>query len=101
MSCKTGKRYVVFFTYGPTEATVNALTYEIEDDIPAEVPIGRPIDNMEAYIIDEKGKLCKEGVVGELCLAGIGLAWGYLNNEELNKKSLRKESKVVQTKKQL
>ena len=56
---------------------------------------------MEAYIIDEKGKLCKEGVVGELCLAGIGLAWGYLNNEELNKKSLRKESKVVQTKKQL
>ena len=39
--------------------------------------------------------------MGELCLAGIGLAWGYLNNEELNKKSLRKESKVVQTKKQL
>ena len=74
----------VFNTYGPTEATVNALTYEITDDIPENIPIGKPIDNMEAYVISE-GKLCLPGEVGELCLSGIGLAEGYLNNETLNK----------------
>lgn len=80
------KRYCrVFNTYGPTETTVNALTYEIEDVIPKEVPIGKPIDNMEAYIVDADGKLCAEGCLGELCLSGIGLAWGYLNQEKLTK----------------
>lgn len=78
------KRYCrVFNTYGPTEATVNALTYELGDEIPEEIPIGRPIDNMEAYIVDADGNLCEGDCVGELCLSGIGLAYGYLNKENL------------------
>lgn len=80
------KRYCrVFNTYGPTEATVNALTYELGNEIPKEIPIGKPIDNMEAYIVDADGNLCEDNCVGELCLSGIGLAHGYLNNEELTK----------------
>ena len=69
--------------YGPTEATVDATFY----DCPAQgefnkVPIGRPIQNMRAYIIKD-GRELVIGEAGELCLAGIGLARGYLNNQEL------------------
>ncbi len=72
----------VFNTYGPTEACVNALSYELGEEIPAIIPIGKPIHNMNAYIVNDL-KECKVGEVGELCLSGIGLSVGYLNNEEL------------------
>ncbi len=80
---KKWKQYCrVFNTYGPTEATVNAMTYELKDEIPDEIPIGKPIRNMQAYIVND-GQLCDFNEVGELCLSGIGLAYGYLNNESL------------------
>ena len=71
--------------YGPTEATVDVTCY----DCPAEgsidrVPIGRPIQNTRAYIIKD-GNLMPIGEPGELCLAGVGLARGYLNNPQLTK----------------
>ena len=81
---KWKKHCRVFNTYGPTEACVNALTYELQEEIPSVIPIGKPIKNMQAYIIN-KDKECKIGEVGELCLAGIGLSVGYLNNEDLTK----------------
>jgi amino acid adenylation domain-containing protein len=71
--------------YGPTEATVDATYY----DCPAggaldRVPIGRPIQNMKAYVL--RGTEPVElGETGELCLAGVGLARGYLNNVELTR----------------
>ena len=46
------------------------------------IPIGRPIQNIRAYIIKE-GRLMPVGQAGELCIAGVGLARGYLNNAEL------------------
>ena len=69
--------------YGPTEATVDATFF----DCPAEgdfvrVPIGRPIQNMRAYVIKD-GRESAIGEAGELCLAGVGLARGYLNNQKL------------------
>jgi acyl-coenzyme A synthetase/AMP-(fatty) acid ligase len=71
--------------YGPTEATVDVTYF----DCPAQgaldrVPIGRPIQNMRAYII-RQGKLMPAGETGELCLAGVGLARGYMNNLELTR----------------
>lgn len=72
--------------YGPTEAAIDVSYY----DCPAAtrlrtVPIGRPIDNIQLYIVDAFGRLQPVGVPGELCIAGDGLARGYLNNEALTK----------------
>jgi amino acid adenylation domain-containing protein len=69
--------------YGPTEATVDVTFF----DCPSKgeigrVPIGRPIQNIRAYIIKD-GKQATIGEEGELCLAGVGLARGYLNNASL------------------
>lgn len=71
--------------YGPTEATVWSTVHEVSlDDLPGPIPIGRPISNMEAYVIDSHGQPLPDGVVGELCLAGAGLSRGYLNRPKLN-----------------
>ncbi len=48
-----------------------------------QVPIGRPISNSRVYITDAQGRLCAPGIAGEICVAGDGLARGYLNNPEL------------------
>lgn len=79
---KWKKHCRVFNTYGPTEACVNALTYELGDNIPEIIPIGKPIHNMQAYIMKDLNE-CQVGETGELCLSGIGLAVGYLNNLDL------------------
>ncbi|WP_150275297.1 non-ribosomal peptide synthetase [Paenibacillus tepidiphilus] len=70
--------------YGPTEITIYATAYSVPDSAElAVVPIGRPIANMKACILDSGQRLCPPGVPGELCLSGAGLAKGYLNRPEL------------------
>jgi tyrocidine synthetase-3 len=70
--------------YGPTEATVDVSYYECDFSKENEsIPIGKPIDNIRLYIVDENVHLTPMGVVGELCIAGAGLARGYLNNADL------------------
>ncbi len=78
---KTGTRLTNL--YGPTEATVDVTYYECptNGDI-VKVPIGKPIQNTALYILGESG-LCPPGEKGELCIAGVGLAKGYLNQPEL------------------
>ena len=69
--------------YGPTETTVCASHWECEDKWNGKsVPIGRPIDNFRIYILNED-HICGIGMPGELCIAGDGLARGYLNRSEL------------------
>ncbi len=73
--------------YGPTETTVGSLVYRTDqlqevEDWAYTVPIGRPIANTEAYILDEHCKPVPPGVRGELCIGGAGLARGYLNQPE-------------------
>lgn len=72
--------------YGPTETTVNATQFEVNPAEIAElstrsakVPIGTPLPNYRVYLVDEFGELCAPGVVGEIVVAGEGLATGYLN----------------------
>jgi acyl-coenzyme A synthetase/AMP-(fatty) acid ligase len=69
--------------YGPTEATVDVSYFDCPpcNDF-ATIPIGRPIHNTRLYIIKE-GQQAAVGEAGELCIAGIGLARGYLNNAAL------------------
>ncbi|MFF4189644.1 amino acid adenylation domain-containing protein [Nonomuraea sp. NPDC001831] len=71
--------------YGPTECTTFATTFPVAgwraEDGP--VPIGRPIGNVEAYVLDERMRPAPIGAVGELYLAGPGLARGYLGRPGL------------------
>ncbi|MER5761796.1 amino acid adenylation domain-containing protein [Streptomyces sp. NPDC002082] len=71
--------------YGPTETTLFATQapWTAGDDVPAPVPIGRPLDGMRAYILDDALSLLPEGVAGELYLAGTGLARGYYGRSDL------------------
>ncbi len=68
--------------YGPTESSIVALCKrDVEQE--EKVTIGRPISNMNAYILDNWNEPVPPGIVGELCLSGPGLARGYLNQSEL------------------
>ncbi|MFF3350240.1 amino acid adenylation domain-containing protein [Streptomyces sp. NPDC002779] len=65
--------------YGPTETTVFALTWQAGDgSAEGEPPVGRPIRNTRAYVLDERLNPVPVGVPGELHLAGAGVARGYL-----------------------
>jgi amino acid adenylation domain-containing protein/non-ribosomal peptide synthase protein (TIGR01720 family) len=76
-----GLPFALFNHYGPTEASVVSTWTEVETEgVPgAGAPaIGRPIDNTQAYILDERMQLAPVGVPGELYLGGTSLARGYL-----------------------
>ena len=68
----------VINTYGPTEYCVDATYYELEPERNySTIPIGRPLDNTLAVVVDQHGRLLPWGVVGELFLSGIQIAAGY------------------------
>ena len=69
--------------YGPTENTTYSTFCPIVDCAEGRVPIGRPISNSTAYIVERKLNLCPPGVAGELLVGGDGVARGYLNHPEL------------------
>lgn len=71
-------------TYGPTEFTVDATFFETKKGKEYKnIPIGRPLYNLAAYVIDQYGNLLPQGVAGELCMAGRQMAAGYWRREEL------------------
>ncbi|MCP4154180.1 MAG: AMP-binding protein, partial [bacterium] len=65
--------------YGPTEGTINTTLYECKAEEPADIPIGGPLINYRIYILGGNLELLPIGLGGELCIAGEGLAGGYLN----------------------
>ncbi len=71
--------------YGPTEGTTFSVCHSIvAADGLASIPIGRPIANTSAYVLDPRRDLAPRGVPGELYLGGDGLARGYLSRPELS-----------------
>lgn len=76
-------RRALFNCYGPTEATINAVTWRYEPDDPGPLPIGRPDPNLPCYVLDEGLNPVGTGVLGELYLAGDSLAQGYLHRPDL------------------
>ena len=68
--------------YGPTETTIWSTIHRLQPTDQG-VPIGRPIDNTQAYVLDRYDNLAPVGAVGELCIGGAGVGLGYLNRAEL------------------
>ncbi|NND35038.1 MAG: amino acid adenylation domain-containing protein, partial [Saprospiraceae bacterium] len=72
--------------YGPTEATVWCIAHKIlPDEAQDRVPIGKPIQNTQAYILDSHLRLVPPGIKGELYIAGVGVTPGYLNRPALTR----------------
>jgi amino acid adenylation domain-containing protein len=85
---QVGQRVRLFNTYGPTEATIVATTWELSEPPEgcaalSDVPIGRAIANVQAYVLDRRLRPVAIGVAGELHIGGAGVARGYLNSPEL------------------
>lgn len=73
--------------YGPTEATVFALSYEVTPEIltTKSIPIGKPLENVSTYIMNNNLEVTIPGDIGELFIGGVGVAHGYLNDAKLSK----------------
>ncbi len=69
--------------YGPTENTTFSTCFLIEQSYDHSIPIGRPVGNSTAYIINSRGTPQPIGVIGELCTGGDGMARGYFGRPEL------------------
>ncbi|OMP77238.1 hypothetical protein BW716_20680 [[Flexibacter] sp. ATCC 35208] len=73
--------------YGPTETTIGTVATLIDtrqlQAYAVQPVIGRPVANSYIYILDEQGHSVPPGIAGELCVAGVGLAKGYLNRDVL------------------
>jgi amino acid adenylation domain-containing protein len=68
--------------YGPTETTIWSTVSHVRDSS-GPIPIGHPIANTRAYVLEPSGQPAPIGVAGELCIAGDGVARGYRNRPEL------------------
>lgn len=71
--------------YGPTEAS-DDITHYVMAGVPEfginSIPIGYPLRNFTIYIVDDAMRVCPIGVKGEICVSGLGVGRGYLNNPE-------------------
>lgn len=76
---------VIVNGYGPTETTTFATCYRLSrtDDATKDIPIGRPLDNTNVYVLDDQLNLAPPGAVGELYVGGKGVANGYVGRPDL------------------
>ncbi|ELR68460.1 Long-chain-fatty-acid--CoA ligase [Fulvivirga imtechensis AK7] len=73
----------VFNSYGPTESTICATYCEVQSP-DGVISIGKPFFDRTIYILDDYQQIVPQGVSGEICIGGGGLARGYLNSETLS-----------------
>jgi amino acid adenylation domain-containing protein/non-ribosomal peptide synthase protein (TIGR01720 family)/FkbM family methyltransferase len=73
----------VYNTYGPTETTVCAAYHRLTGVEGSNIPIGKSINGYQVYILDGNRQLLPVGVIGEICIAGVGVTEGYLNRPGL------------------
>ncbi len=74
---------------GATEASIWSIYYKIDEvkDEWKSIPYGMPLANQKIYVLNYQNKLCPPGVEGEICIGGIGVAKGYMNNKEKTDKA--------------
>lgn len=76
---------IIINGYGPTENTTFSTCHIITNFYEKNIPIGKPISNTTAYILDGGNNEQPIGVPGELCFGGVGVARGYLNSKQLTR----------------
>lgn len=69
---------LLYNLYGPTEASVDVTAYTVRPGDKA-IPIGKPISNVKMFVLDQHLQRLPIGIKGEICISGIALAKGYLN----------------------
>jgi amino acid adenylation domain-containing protein len=79
--------------YGPTETTIWSSSLEIHQS--ESLSIGFPLSNERIYILDPQGAIVPYGVAGEICIAGTGVARGYINKPELTQTKFVKDPFVL------
>jgi amino acid adenylation domain-containing protein/thioester reductase-like protein len=72
---------VITNTYGPTEASIGCIFHQVSDADGLTIPIGRPIDNCHATIVDPRNRPVPPGAIGEILIGGDCLGRGYLNDQ--------------------
>jgi myxalamid-type nonribosomal peptide synthetase MxaA len=79
----------VWNCYGPTETTIYSTLHRVtvEDLRAGAIPIGLPVQNTSAYVLDRAFNAVPAGVLGELCLGGDGVALGYVGRPQLTAES--------------
>lgn len=82
---ETYPRIKLYNSYGPTECTSFCTMYKVEDTSLTELPIGKPISNSSAYVLDNCNRLLPLYCIGELAIGGDGVSNGYINNISKNK----------------
>jgi len=83
--------------YGLTEATIDVTYYKCTfEEAEEAIPIGKPIDNIQIYILDKNMNLQPIGIPGELCISGEGLAREYLHNPQLTAEKFYQDSQDLQ-----
>lgn len=86
----------IFNHYGPTEATIGAVAFEIRRDIiPSPIPIGTPLGEMRAFVLDDTLTSVSEGKVGQLHLAGPGLSLDVAHSQGYDAATHRKVDAAV------
>ncbi|UCH97023.1 MAG: amino acid adenylation domain-containing protein, partial [Candidatus Aminicenantes bacterium] len=73
----------IIHMYGPTENTTFSTFLSVDREYRGSLPIGKPVSNCSVYILNKHLQLLPLSVAGELCVSGVGLARGYLNDPEL------------------
>jgi amino acid adenylation domain-containing protein/non-ribosomal peptide synthase protein (TIGR01720 family) len=76
----------IFNHYGPTESTVGVLTFQVRGSSASEsatVPLGKPLSNAQAYVLDQRQQPVPTNQPGELYIGGAGLARGYFDKPDL------------------
>ena len=75
------KGYHFYNGYGPTECTIFTTTFLVNQKM-KDIPIGKPLDNMQLYIVDAQGHRLPVGAAGELWVSGPQVSRGYMNRPE-------------------
>jgi amino acid adenylation domain-containing protein/non-ribosomal peptide synthase protein (TIGR01720 family) len=79
--------------YGPTEGTIEVSYYDCpKENVPDQIPIGKPISNIRLYVLDPQGQDQPVGIPGELHIGGLAVARGYLNRGVLTKEKFIKDA---------
>lgn len=97
---KTKDTVSIYNEYGPTEATVGCIVYRYnahDYKRQADLPIGLPLDNYFAFIANKAGTPLPYGVIGELCVGGVGLSKGYLNNSTITEQKFISHNSFIKS----